>query len=92
MHAAPGDWLVVKSSRDTVHARHALILTVSDGGDPPFHIKWIDTGRESLIYPGPDAVVITAEEQAEYDRQQTERAQHVQADIEARLHRSTSSV
>lgn len=91
MHAAPGDWLVVKSSRDTVHERHALILTVSENGAAPFHIRWIDTGRESLIYPGPDAVVISAEEQAAYDRQQTERAQHVQEDIEARLHRSTTN-
>lgn len=91
MHAAPGDWLVVKSSRDTVHERHALILGVSEGGAPPFHIRWIDTGRESLIYPGPDAVVISAAEQAEYDRQQVERAQHMQEDIEARLHRSATS-
>jgi hypothetical protein len=26
-------------------------------GTPPYVVRWEDTGHESLVYPGPDAMV-----------------------------------
>lgn len=58
MYAAVGDHLVVRSSRLDRPARHGEILEVHgrDGG-PPYVVRWADTGRESWVYPGPDASV-----------------------------------
>ncbi len=60
MKAAVGDWLVVKSSRDSVHERHAEIVGAAADGGPPYQVHWVDTGRETLIFPGPDAQVVSA--------------------------------
>ncbi|MGR6919340.1 DUF1918 domain-containing protein [[Actinomadura] parvosata] len=27
-------------------------------GSPPYQVRWLDNGRESLVYPGPDARVV----------------------------------
>ena len=82
MHAQAGDWLVVEGRTDTRHARRAQILAVdSPGGGPPYHVRWLDDGRESLVFPGPDAHVVTAAEQAELDRQEALRVQGVQASL-----------
>ncbi|HEU5267445.1 MAG TPA: DUF1918 domain-containing protein [Jatrophihabitans sp.] len=88
MHAQVGDWLVVNSATDSAHARHAEIIGVSDDGGPPFRIRWVDTGRETLMFPGPDAEVVTAEQLAERDRRQLRRAERVQAEIAARRHQA----
>ncbi|WP_405182263.1 DUF1918 domain-containing protein [Nocardia sp. NBC_01377] len=60
MHANPGDWLVVEG-RATV--RRGLIEEVhgADGG-PPFFVHWLDNGHRALIFPGPEAYVLSAEE------------------------------
>ncbi|GLH99766.1 hypothetical protein Pa4123_50420 [Phytohabitans aurantiacus] len=28
-----------------------------DDGEPPYLVRWLDTGGESLVFPGPDARV-----------------------------------
>jgi hypothetical protein len=35
---------------EIIEVRHA-------DGSPPYVVRWDDTGRESLVFPGPDAVV-----------------------------------
>jgi hypothetical protein len=67
MHANPGDWLLVKSSRESRPPRRAAILAVASDGGPPFTVRWQDSGREALVFPGPDAEVLTAAQQAELD-------------------------
>ncbi|WP_409181008.1 DUF1918 domain-containing protein [Amycolatopsis sp. VS8301801F10] len=63
MRAQPGDWLVVKSARAEVPDRHGRIVAVgtADGG-PPFTVRWFLGGYVSTVFPGPDAVVLTAAE------------------------------
>jgi hypothetical protein len=78
MQANPGDWLVVKSARDSRPARRASIIAVSSGGVPPFTIRWLDTGHEAMVVPGPDAEVVTAAQQAELDREQARRSDEAQ--------------
>jgi hypothetical protein len=56
--AVPGDRLVVKGHHLGDRVRDAEILEVlGAGGGPPFRVRWADTGRETLLFPGPDALV-----------------------------------
>lgn len=87
MRAVVGDWLVVKSPDETHSARRAQILAVGSNGAPPYTVRWLDTGRAGLYFPGPDSEVVSAARQAELDRQRAERAAHVQEHIAA--HRSS---
>lgn len=57
MHAKPGDRLVIKSHKIGDPMRDAEILEIrGERGAPPYLVRWGD-GHESLVYPGPDAVV-----------------------------------
>ncbi|MTE16058.1 DUF1918 domain-containing protein [Nocardia aurantiaca] len=63
MYAKPGDWLIVEHNTIGGTARHGLIEEVhGDGGEPPYLVHWTDTGRRALIYPGPDAYVLSSED------------------------------
>jgi hypothetical protein len=68
MHATSGDWLVIKSASDSRHARRAEVLAAANDGGEPFTVRWSDTGREALVYPGPDAEIVSAARQVELDR------------------------
>lgn len=58
MRAKPGDRLKVSGLRLGDPERHAEILEVrGDLGQPPYLVQWPD-GHESLVYPGPDIVVV----------------------------------
>jgi hypothetical protein len=58
MFAAVGDHLIIRGTHVGERLRDGEILEVphSDGG-PPYRVRWEDTGRESLIFPGPDATI-----------------------------------
>ena len=58
MFAEVGDELIIRSSQLNGAVRDAEILEVrgADGG-PPYLVRWSDTGHESLIFPGRDAMV-----------------------------------
>jgi Domain of unknown function (DUF1918) len=73
MKAKVGDWLVVKGVAVDRPDQRGLITEVhSSDGSPPFVVRWLDTDHLATVFPGPDAVVVTAEEQKAAD----ERAQH----------------
>ncbi|WP_112108938.1 CBS domain-containing protein [Parafrankia sp. Ea1.12] len=58
MRAAPGDTLVVHRGATRQPDRTGEIFEVrSPAGDPPFAVRWSDTGHVSFIYPGPDAEI-----------------------------------
>ena len=86
MPAQVGDWLIAQSRTDRTHARRAEILAVHAGGEPPFTVRWIDDGHQAIVFPGPDAKVITAEESAELelDRSQSARIAATQSAITAK--------
>lgn len=63
MHARPGDWLVIEQASIDHEARRGLIEEVrSPDGAPPYFVRWLDTGHEALVFPGPDAHIVSAEE------------------------------
>jgi hypothetical protein len=73
MKAKVGDWLVIKGTTIDRPDQRGLITEVhSSDGSPPYMVRWLDSGHVATVFPGPDAVVVTAEEQETAD----ERAQH----------------
>jgi hypothetical protein len=74
MMAKPGDWIVVSAKTDHTSGRRGEILSVhSPAGDPPYLVHWTDTGRSTLVVPGPDASVVSAAELAKVDRRASKR-------------------
>ncbi len=53
-----GDRLIIKGHRLGERDRDAEILEVlGDAGARRFRVRWSDTGREGLLFPGTDAVI-----------------------------------
>lgn len=71
MKANQGDWLIVHSHNDAAHIRKAEIIGTADSGEPPYKVRWVEDDRESVVFPGPDAQVLSAEQEAELNRQQS---------------------
>ena len=58
LRAHPGDTLVIHRRTVEQRDREGEIIEVrSPAGDPPFGVRWSDTGRVTFVYPGPDAEV-----------------------------------
>jgi len=85
MYAKVGDWLLVKSRSDTTRSRQGEIIAVtSPQGSPPYRVRWLDDGRETLVFPGPDSVVVSAAEQRRLDEQAAARGTRAQLEIAGR--------
>jgi len=77
MKANVGDYLVVKGKTTERHDQHAEIIEVrSEDGSPPYVVRWLVTGHEATVYPGSDAVVVTAAEHTEAARRAAARVGH----------------
>jgi hypothetical protein len=75
MKAKNGDWLVMKGTTAGQHDHRGLIIEVhSEDGSPPYVVRWLNTDHEATVYPGSDAIVVTAEEQDEADERARVRA------------------
>lgn len=82
MFAEPGDWLIVEIARTDHSARRARILEVgSPDGAPPYRVRWLDTDREGLVFPGDDARVMTQAEVDARDARMGARADAVQRHV-----------
>jgi hypothetical protein len=56
LRAGAGDRLLIKGHHLGDRSRDAEILEVlGQKGSPPDRVRWSDTGREGLLFPGPDA-------------------------------------
>jgi hypothetical protein len=82
IQAKMGDWLVIKGPATEQSDHRGLITEVrSSEGSPPYVVRWLDTGRVAMVFPGPDAVVVTADEQKAADERSQSRVAAVQAAI-----------
>lgn len=82
MKGRVGDWLVIKGVTIDKPDKHGLITEVhSADGSPPFVVRWLDTGHVATVFPGPDAVIVTPEEQAAADERARSRTASVQEAI-----------
>ena len=64
MKAKVGDFLVVKGTTTERHDQHAEIIEV----------RWLVTDHEATVYPGSDAVVVTAAEHTQAAERASARA------------------
>jgi hypothetical protein len=82
MKANVGDWLVIKSGTIGRADLRGLITAVrSPDGEPPYVVRWLATDEEATVFPGPDAIVVTAEEQKAADERARSRFTAMQAAI-----------
>jgi Domain of unknown function (DUF1918) len=85
MQAHSGDWLVVRSHTDGGHVRRGAILATHADGAPPYSVRWLDDDRESVVFPGPDAQIIPANDEAERDRAHSELIDKAQSGVSSHL-------
>jgi hypothetical protein len=84
MYAKAGDWLIVEITGTDHGVRRAKILEVASlDGSPPFRVRWLDTDREGLVFPGADAYVLTRDELDALDARVADRVAAVQRHIVA---------
>jgi hypothetical protein len=57
MNAQVGDRIVIKGDHIGEPGRDGEVLEVGPDGGPPYRVRWEDSGREGVFFPGPDAVV-----------------------------------
>lgn len=56
MNAHVGDRLVLEGNHLGDARRTAVITALRHGdGSPPYEVRWLDDGRTTLIFPGPQA-------------------------------------
>lgn len=68
MKAKVGDWLVIKGTTIDQPDKRGLISEVrSPDGSPPYVVRWLDTDHLATVFPGPDAAIVTADEQKSAD-------------------------
>ena len=59
MRAEVGKWLVIRSSHLDVPVRLGRIVEISHpDGEPPYVVRWSGDEHTSVVFPGPDAVVM----------------------------------
>jgi Domain of unknown function (DUF1918) len=86
MQAKVGDWLVMKGLTIDQHEQRGLITEVhSSDGSPPYVVHWLDNDHVATVFPGPDAVIVTAAEQRAADERAKQRFAAVQAGIAHRF-------
>jgi hypothetical protein len=56
MKAKVGDRLVVEGQHVGDSRRVGVIIALRHGdGTPPYEVRWLDSGHETLVFPGPEA-------------------------------------
>ncbi|MEO3756908.1 DUF1918 domain-containing protein [Mycobacterium sp. B14F4] len=82
MKAQVGDWLVIKGLTVDRPDQRGLITEVhSTDGSPPYVVHWLENDHIATVFPGPDAIVVTAAEQRAADERAEQRIASAQADI-----------
>ena len=62
MFAKVGDRILVRGNRTGQPDRNCVVLEVHHkDGEPPYVVKWDDSDRQDLYFPGSDATVISSD-------------------------------
>lgn len=68
MKAKVGDWLVMKGTTIDRHEVRGLITEVrTSDGSPPYVVHWQGSDHDTTVFPGADAIIVTAQEQQAAD-------------------------
>lgn len=82
MKANVGDWLVVKGTTTELADQRGLITEVHGAdGAPPYVVRWLASGHVATVFPGSDALVVTAAEQQQADERARQKAGTVQSEL-----------
>jgi hypothetical protein len=82
MKAKVCDWLVMKGFTIDKPEQRGLITEVhSDDGSPPYVVRWLESDHVATVFPGPDAIIVTAAEQQAADERAERRIESVQSGI-----------
>jgi hypothetical protein len=82
MKAQVGDWLVIKGLTVDRPERQGLITEVhSADGSPPYVVHWLDDDHVATVFPGPDAIVVSAAEQRAADQRADKRFESIRDDL-----------
>jgi len=74
MKAEVGDWLVMKGLTVDRPDKRGLITDIRNSdGSPPYVVHWLDSDHVATVYPGPDAIIVTAAEQHAADERANRR-------------------
>jgi hypothetical protein len=66
MKASVGDRIVIASTHIDGPVRDGRIVEVRHiDGSPPYLVEWSDEGQPCLVFPGPDALVVSGEKAGE---------------------------
>lgn len=58
MYAKVGDELVIEGHRVGEPKRRGVVVEVrGEDGGPPYAVRWDESGRTTLLFPGPDCRV-----------------------------------
>jgi hypothetical protein len=77
MKADVGDWLVVKGATTELSDQRGEITEVRGAdGAPPYVVRWLANGHVATVFPGSDALVVTAAEQQRADTQAQRRVRN----------------
>ena len=82
MKADVGDWLVIKGTTTELADQRGLIIDVHGvNGSPPYVVRWLATGHEVTVFPGSDAIIVTAAQQRQADKRAKSRFASVQSAV-----------
>lgn len=82
MKADVGDWLVIKGTTTELADQRGLITEVhGTDGSPPYVVQWLASGHEATVFPGSDAIIVTAAEQQQADERARSRIASVQSEL-----------
>ncbi len=82
MKANVGDWLVVKGTTTELADQRGLITEVHGAdGAPPYVVRWLANGHVATVFPGSDAIVVTAAEQEKADERARQQVGVVQSEL-----------
>jgi len=82
MKANVGDWLVVKGTTTELADQRGLITEVHGAdGAPPYVVRWLASGHVATVFPGSDAIIVTAAEQEKADERARQRFGAVQSEL-----------
>lgn len=82
MKANVGDWLVIKGTTTELADQRGLITEVhgADGG-PPYVVRWLANDHVATVFPGSDAIIVTAAEQEQADERARQRVGTLQSEL-----------
>ena len=58
MQVSIGDRIIIKPHHAGEHFRDCVVVEIhGPDGQPPYVVRWADSGHDTLFFPGPDVTI-----------------------------------